>query len=165
MRHRVHTGGSDGILTSTKPHPRGWGTFPRYVGHYHRDLKQGKSRNLHDPPNSGAETLSNVEPETIFAGGLEEVVSHLTGRAAAVLRLRDRGLVKEGYRADLVLFDSETIRDAATFAVPEQPATGIRMVLVNGRIAVDEGTPTGERAGRTIRSRRSPDDNGKYVVS
>ena len=41
MRHRVHTGGSDGILTSTKPHPRGWGTFPRYVGHYHRDLSQG----------------------------------------------------------------------------------------------------------------------------
>jgi N-acyl-D-amino-acid deacylase len=161
MRHRVHTGGSDGILTSTKPHPRGWGTFPRYIGHYHRDLRQGRSRDLHTDV---ADEFASVEPETIFEGGLEEVVAHLTGRAAAVLRLKDRGLVKEGYHADLVLFDAEAIRDVATFAVPEVPAAGIRMVLVNGRVAVDEGTPTGERSGRTIRLRQADGGDG-FVVS
>jgi N-acyl-D-amino-acid deacylase len=160
MRHRVHTGGSDGILTSTKPHPRGWGTFPRYIGHYHRDLRQGKSRDLHT---DAADRFARVEPETIFEGGLEEVVAHLTGRAAAVLRLQDRGLVKEGYRADLVLFDADTIRDVATFAAPEVPAAGVRMVLVNGQIAVDESGPTGERAGRTIRLRQAEGGDG-FVV-
>ncbi|KAM0723734.1 hypothetical protein Q7P37_000724 [Cladosporium fusiforme] len=164
MRHRVHTGGSDGILTSTKPHPRGWGTFPRYLGHYHRDLSQGKSRNITGTQESKIESYENVEPETIFTGGLEEVINHLTGRPAAVLRLRDRGLVKERYRADLVLFDEETISDAATFAVPEQPAKGIRTVMVNGIIAVDEGHPTGARAGRTIRLRKASAES-EYVVS
>ena len=161
MRHRVHTGGSDGILTSTKPHPRGWGTFPRYIGHYHRDLRQGASRDLHT---STADQFASVEPEAIFTGGLEEVVAHLTGRAADVLRLPDRGLVKEGYRADLLLFDADTIRDVATFAAPEVPAAGIRMVLVNGKIAVDEGKPTGQRAGRTVRLRQGEGGDG-FVVS
>jgi N-acyl-D-amino-acid deacylase len=163
MRHRVHTAGSDGILTSTKPHPRGWGTFPRYVGHYHRDLSQGKSHNILGPKDTTAEDYEAVEPETIFDGGLEEVVAHLTGRPAAILRLRDRGLIREGYRADLVLFDANTILDVATFAVPERPAAGIRMVLVNGRIAVDEGKALGTRAGRTIRLRESALD-GKFSV-
>ena len=163
MRHRVHTGGSDGILTSTKPHPRGWGTFPRYVGHYHRDLSQGKSRNILGPKESSSEEYEAVEPEAIFKGGLEEVVAHLTGRPAAVLRLRDRGLVKEGYRADLVLFNADTILDVATFAVPERPAAGIRTVLVNGQFAVDEGRATRKRAGRTIRLRASA-EVGEYTV-
>lgn len=164
MRHRVHTGGSDGILTSTKPHPRGWGTFPRYLGHYHRDLSEGKSRNINATQGSSEEIYESVEPETIFAGGLEEVVNHLTGRPAAILRLRDRGLVKEGYHADLVLFDAESIRDAATFAVPEQPAKGIRTVMVNGTIALDEGRPTGARAGKTIRLQEAA-GKSVYVVS
>ena len=155
MRHKVHTGGSDGILTSTKPHPRGWGTFPRYVGHYHRDLSQGKSHNILD---TSAGQYEAVEPEVIFTGGLEEVVAHLTGRPAAVLRLGDRGLVKAGYRADLVLFDANTILDAATFAVPERPAAGIRTVLINGCFAVDESKATRQRAGRTIRLRVSASD-------
>jgi N-acyl-D-amino-acid deacylase len=163
MRHRVHTGGSDGILTSTKPHPRGWGTFPRYVGHYHRDLSQGKSRNILGPKDTPAEDYEVVKPETIFEGGLEEVVGHLTGRPAAILRLRDRGLIKEGYRADLVLFDANTILDVATFAMPEKSAAGIRMVLVNGCVAVDEGKALGTRAGRTIRL-RAPADEGEYSV-
>ncbi|KAK7757590.1 hypothetical protein SLS62_000605 [Diatrype stigma] len=177
MRHPRHTGGSDGILTSTKPHPRGWGTFPRYLGHYHRDLARGKSRDICGlpPASAGAaatpaagdddgDVFDDVEPETIFPGGLEEVVSHLTGRAAAVLRLRDRGLVREGYRADLVLFDAETVRDAATYADPKQPAKGIRAVLVNGVFAVEEGRATGARAGRTIRLREERDKSGKFVV-
>ena len=161
MRHPRHTGGSDGILTSTKPHPRGWGTFPRYLGHYHRDLSRGQARRIYGLQKSDVVEFDDVEPEAIFSGGLEDVVSHLTGRAAAILQLTDRGLVREGYRADLVLFDAETVRDAATFADPQQPATGIRTVLVNGKFAVDEGAATGARAGRTIRLR---DDGGKFVV-
>ncbi|RYP41924.1 hypothetical protein DL767_000661 [Monosporascus sp. MG133] len=162
MRHPRHTGGSDGILTSTKPHPRGWGTFPRYLGHYHRDLLRGKSRRIYGLQPSATPTFEDVEAETIFHGGLEEAVSHLTGRAAAIIRLRDRGLVREGYKADLVLFDAEAIRDAATFADPKQPAKGIRTVLVNGQFAVDEGKPTGARAGRTIRLKGGED--GQFLV-
>jgi len=155
MRHSRHTGGSDGILTSTKPHPRGWGTFPRYIGHYGRDLAEGKSREIYLPSPmstmSQAPIFESVEPDIIFEGGLEEVVSHLTHRAASVIRLKDRGLVQEGYRADLVLFDPHIIRDKATFTDPKQAAEGIRSVLVNGVFAVDEGKPTGARGGRTVR--------------
>lgn len=164
MRHRAHMGGSDGILTSTKPHPRGWGTFPRYLGHYHRDLSQGRARDIYSRGDPGAESFEEVEPEVIFAGGLEEAVNHLTGRPAAVLRLRDRGLVRQGYRADLVLFDAETILDAGTFSSPQRPAKGIRTVLVNGIVAVNEGKPTRIRAGKTIRMHKA--EEGKmYIVA
>ncbi|KAK5116178.1 hypothetical protein LTR62_008504 [Meristemomyces frigidus] len=158
MRHSRHTGGSDGILTSTKPHPRGWGTFPRYIGHYGRDLAEGKSRNIYAPKSNieigPAEDFEDVDAETIFEGGLEEVVHHLTGRPANVIRLEDRGLVREGCRADLVLFNAKTIRDRATFADPKQAAQGIRAVMVNGCLVVDEGEATGARAGRTIRMKK-----------
>ncbi len=151
MRHPRHTGGSDGILTSTKPHPRGWGTFGRYLGHYARDLKAGRARNIYNPDRS--DEVEEVEPENIFEGGLEEAVAHLTSRPASVIGVRDRGLIKEGFRADLVLFDPDEIRDVATFANPKQPAKGIRAVLVNGVFALDEGEPTRARAGRTIRAK------------
>lgn len=143
MRHHTHCGGSDGILTSTKPHPRAWGTFPRYLGHYARDLPLGLA-----PPAPGQ---TSVDKETVFAGGLEECVHHLTGRPAARLRLRDRGLLREGYRADLVLFDPERVEDAATFANPRQAARGVRAVLVNGVFALDETRMTGAREGKTLR--------------
>ena len=178
MQHPRHTGGSDGILTSTKPHPRGkctlyvfllplltkgspgWGTFPRYVGHYGRDLAQGRERNIYSPDRS--DDFEQVEPQRIFAGGLEEAVAHITSRPAAVIGMKDRGLVKEGYRADLVVFDPDTILDTATYANPKQPAAGIKAVLVNGEFAVDEGKATGVRNGRTVRSRHR---NGQYVVT
>ncbi|MBT2593708.1 amidohydrolase family protein [Arthrobacter sp. ISL-72] len=124
MKHRTHTGGSDGLLVGAKPHPRAWGTFPRYLGHYSRDL--------------GLLTL-------------EETVHHLTGRPAARLKLHRRGLVREGYAADVVLFDPETVRDEATFEHPRRAATGIHYVFVNGTAAIDGGQPTGARAGRALR--------------
>src|SRR5205823_8122627 len=93
MRHPAHTGGSDGLLVGARPHPRAWGTFPRYLGHYARDLR--------------------VLP-------LETCVAHLTGRPARRLRLVERGLVREGWHADLVLFDPATVRDTATFEQPHQ---------------------------------------------
>jgi N-acyl-D-amino-acid deacylase len=126
MRHRAHTAGSDGILHGAKPHPRAYGTFPRYLGTYAREL--------------------GVLP-------LEECVAHLTSRPAARLGLTDRGLVREGYRADLVLFDPDTVAEGATFAVPRTPPVGIPHVLVNGRLAVEDGRRTGVLAGRTARSR------------
>ncbi|HKS00973.1 MAG TPA: D-aminoacylase [Arthrobacter sp.] len=124
MKHRTHTGGSDGLLVGAKPHPRAWGTFPRYLGHYSRDLG----------------LLS-----------LEETVHHLTGRPAARLKLHRRGLIREGYAADVVLFDPETIQDQATFEHPRQAATGIQYVFVNGTAAIDGGHPTSARAGRALR--------------
>jgi N-acyl-D-amino-acid deacylase len=124
MRHRVHMGGSDGILVGSRPHPRAWGTFARYLARYTRELG---------------------------VLGLEACVNHLSGRPAARLGLRDRGLVREGYAADLVLFDAETVEDAATFDHPRLPATGIRSVLVNGVFAIDDGTPTGDTAGHSLR--------------
>lgn len=125
MRHPAHTGGSDGLLAGARPHPRAWGTFPRYLGHYVRELG----------------VLS-----------LEECVAHLTGRAARRLRLADRGLVREGHAADLVLFDPATVADEATYADPRRPATGIPYVLVNGVPVIDDGRHTGALAGRSIRN-------------
>ena len=161
MRHPRHTGGSDGILTSTKPHPRGWGTFPRYLGHYARDLPQGKSRDIYHAQSS--DTYEDVAPETIFEGGLEEAVAHLTSRPASVLQVKDRGLIREGYRADMVLLQVESISDVGTFAQPRQPAKGIHTVLINGELAVNEGNPTGVRAGRTVRL-KSGQGSGWEVV-
>ncbi|WP_406197872.1 D-aminoacylase [Streptomyces sp. NBC_01017] len=124
MRHRVHTGGSDGILQGTKPHPRAYGTFPHYLGHYVRELG----------------VLS-----------LEECVAHLTARPAARLRLPDRGLVREGYRADLVLFDPRTVAAGSTFEEPRRLPTGIPYVLVDGRFVIEDGRRTDVLAGRAVR--------------
>jgi N-acyl-D-amino-acid deacylase len=127
MRHRAHTGGSDGLLVGDRPHPRAWGTFPRYLARYVRDLG---------------------------VLGLAECVAHLTGRAARRLRLTDRGLVRAGWAADLVLFDPDTVADTATFADPRQPATGIPHVLVNGVPVIADNHPTGALPGHSIRGRR-----------
>ncbi|MFF6993498.1 amidohydrolase family protein [Streptomyces sp. NPDC008313] len=124
MRHRVHTGGSDGILRGDKPHPRAYGTFPHYLGHYVRELG----------------VLS-----------LEECVAHLTGRPAARLRLPDRGLVREGYRADLVLFDPATVAAGSTYEAPRTLPAGIPHVLIDGRFVVEDGRRTDVLAGRAVR--------------
>lgn len=124
MRHRVHTGGSDGILQGARPHPRAYGTFPQYLGRYVRELG----------------VLS-----------LEECVAHLTGRPAARLRLPDRGVVREGYRADLVLFDPDTVAPGATFEQPRTLPTGIPYVLIDGRFVIEDGRRTNVLAGRAVR--------------
>ncbi|MGW1140686.1 N-acyl-D-amino-acid deacylase family protein [Streptomyces zhihengii] len=124
MRHRVHTGGSDGILQGAKPHPRAYGTFPHYLGRYARELG---------------------------VLGLEEAVAHLTSRPAARLRLADRGLVREGYRADLVLFDPDTVAAGSTFEQPRTLPVGIPHVLVDGRFVIEDGVRTDVLAGRSVR--------------
>jgi N-acyl-D-amino-acid deacylase len=125
MKHRVHCGGSDAILVGERPHPRAWGTFPRYLARYVRE--------------------SGVL-------GLEECVHHLTGNPARRLGLADRGLLREGFAADLVLFDPDTILDTATFESPRQQAQGIRLVMVNGEIALEDGTRTAALSGRALRA-------------
>ncbi|MCD2464717.1 D-aminoacylase [Streptomyces sp. MBT42] len=127
MRHRVHTGGSDGILQGLKPHPRAYGTFPQYLGRYVREL--------------GVLTL-------------EDCVAHLTSRPAARLGLTDRGLVREGHRADLVLFDPETVGAGATYASPRTLPTGIPHVLVDGVFVMEDGRRTSALAGRSVRRAR-----------
>ncbi|MCL2730444.1 MAG: D-aminoacylase [Actinomycetia bacterium] len=124
MRHATHTGGSDGILHGAKPHPRAYGTFPHYLGHYVREL--------------GVLTL-------------EECVAHLTARPAARLGLPDRGLVREGHRADLVLFDPETVAAGASYDRPRELPAGIPHVLIDGRFVMRDGRRTDVLAGRSVR--------------
>lgn len=124
MKHKAHMGGSDGILVGAKPHPRVWGTFPRFLGHYSRDL--------------------GLLP-------LEQMIHHLTGRPAARLGLVERGLIRAGWAADVVLFDPHTIADASTYQDPRQPAHGISYVFVNGSPAIWNSEATGALAGRALR--------------
>ncbi|ADD42211.1 N-acyl-D-amino-acid deacylase family protein [Stackebrandtia nassauensis] len=125
MRHPAHMAGSDGLLVGGRPHPRAWGTFPRYLGHYSRDLG---------------------------LMSLEECVVHLSGRPAKRLGLTDRGLVREGWAADLVAFDPATVIDTATFAEPRRQPSGIPYVVVNGELAIDDGNRTAALGGRALRS-------------
>jgi N-acyl-D-amino-acid deacylase len=122
--------GSDGLPHDEHPHPRLWGTFPRVLGHYVREVG----------------LLS-----------LEQAVHKMTGLTAAQFGLRDRGAVREGAYADLVLFDPDAVIDRATFEHPVQPAAGIDLVLVNGRAVWRDGETTGARPGRALRRRRDLD--------
>lgn len=124
MRHPNHCAGSDGILVGGRPHPRAWGTFARYLGHYSRELG---------------------------VLGLEECVRHLAGTPARRLGLDDRGVVREAAIADLVLFDPATVIDRATFAEPRLPADGIVDVLIAGEYAIQDGVRTSVAAGRVLR--------------
>ncbi|MGH8676620.1 MAG: N-acyl-D-amino-acid deacylase family protein [Burkholderiales bacterium] len=125
MRHPSTMIGSDGIPTlEGKPHPRLYGTFARVLGRYARD-------------------------EGLFS--LAEAVHRMTGFAARKFGLRDRGVLREGAHADLVLFDPRRIIDRGTFEDPHRKPDGIEAVYVNGVKAISGGQPTGARAGRVLR--------------
>ncbi len=115
--------GSDGLPGQPRPHPRLWGTFPRVLGRYVRQQK----------------LLS-----------LATAVHKMTGLSAETFGLRGRGFVREGYVADLVLFDPDTVEDAATFEHPEQPSHGISTVIIDGAVAWQDGAGAGERRGRFL---------------
>jgi N-acyl-D-amino-acid deacylase len=106
-----------------KPHPRTYGTFPRVLGEYAREQK-------------------------LFP--LETAVHKMTGMCAARLRFRDRGLVREGYAADLAIFDPRTVKDESTFADPHRYPTGIPYVVVNGAVVVDGGRMRPLGTGRVL---------------
>jgi N-acyl-D-amino-acid deacylase len=114
-----------GIVAQGMPHPRFYGTFPRVIGHYVRD-----ERSL----------------------PLEAAVRKMTGATAAALRLRDRGLLREGYRADIAIFDPTDFVDRATYAEPHQYPSGPRTtVLVNGIVVVANARHTGALPGKVLR--------------
>jgi N-acyl-D-amino-acid deacylase len=124
MAHPLSMIGSDGLPHDSFPHPRLWGAFPRVLGHYVRDIK-------------------------LFP--LEVAVHKMTGRVADVFGLKDRGVIRAGAFADLVLFDPETVADAADFDNPTLPADGIAETWVAGQSAYVHGHgATTARAGRVL---------------
>jgi N-acyl-D-aspartate/D-glutamate deacylase len=115
---------TDGPLRAGVPHPRNFGTFPRVLGRYVREMK----------------VIS-----------LEEAVRKMSSLPASILGLTDRGTIKEGMWADLVIFDPATVADKATFADPFQYPVGIDTVLVNGTVVLEEGTHTNARPGQVLK--------------
>ena len=115
--------GSDGIPVGESPHPRLWGTFPRVLGHYSRDIG-------------------------LFP--LETAVWKMSGLTARNFGLHERGTLKVGHHADIVIFDAATVRDAANYKTPTLPAEGIDTVIVNGAVTWQHGVHSGARAGQVI---------------
>ena len=111
-----------GPMAKGIPHPRSYGAFPRILSRFVRDLK---------------------------AIDLEQAIYKMTGMPAVKLRLNDRGLIKPGLAADLVIFDPAEISDQATYDNPHQYADGIFHVIVNGDLVVQEAVHTGARPGRS----------------
>ncbi len=112
------------VLGRGVPHPRSYGSAPRVLGRY-------------------------VRERSILA--LETAVAKLSSVPAARLGLADRGRLRVGWKADVVIFDAETVTDTATFDDPARYPIGIRDVIVNGRLAVRDGDETGDRPGRLLR--------------
>jgi len=124
--HPACTVGSDGVLLGKHPHPRGFGCYPRVLARYVRET------------------------------GLlswEQAIQKMTGLPAARLNLPDRGRLREGAWADVVVLDPKRVTDAATFAEGRLPPTGIEWVLVNGQIVVESGEYLGSNAGQALRPR------------
>ena len=131
--------GTDGLPRDPRPHPRLWGAFPRVLARYCRD-------------------------ERLFT--LPQAVHRMTGLPAARFGLADRGVIRVGAWADLVLFDPSTIKDCATYAHPQQPADGISAVYVNGVLSAAQRRATGCRAGRFLpRARSAPMLTDSAVVA
>jgi N-acyl-D-aspartate/D-glutamate deacylase len=127
MQHPFTMHASDGSLTKfgeDHPHPRAYGTFPRILGHYVREMK----------------VLS-----------LEEAIRKMTSLPAQRLSLNDRGIIKEGYVADIAIFDADRVIDKSTFEKPHQYPEGIEYVIVGGVVTVEKNKLTPNRAGKVLR--------------
>ncbi len=124
MRHPSTMIGTDGIGWGSRPHPRHFGSYPRILGYYVRD--------------EGVLTL-------------EEAVHKATGMPAAKFALTDRGVIREGAYADLVLFDPETVAEVSTYEDPRRAPEGMPFVFVNGEAVVRDGEHTHARVGRVLR--------------
>lgn len=138
LSHPAAMVGSDGLPFDAHPHPRLWGTFPRVLGHYCRELK-------------------------LFP--LEDAVHRMTGLSATTFGLAGRGFVRAGLYADLCVFDADTVVDRADFARPALPSTGIDWVIVNGEPVWADGAPTGARPGRVLRRQALRDDGARLAAA
>ncbi len=118
---------TDGILSPGKPHPRLYGAFPRILGKYVREEKN-------------------------FT--LEEAINKMTQKPAEVMRIPNRGELKEGYFADVTIFNPETIIDKGTYTDPVQFPEGIEYVIVNGGVTIENGEHVGQRSGKVLRRGR-----------
>jgi N-acyl-D-amino-acid deacylase len=127
IKHPAGMVGSDSVFIGDKPSPRTYGSFPRILGEFVRD-------------------------ERVL--GLSEAIRKMTSFAALRLGLVDRGLLKDGFKADIVVFDPATVRATATYARPKQFPEGIPYVAVNGQLVVDGGRHTGAHPGRALRHGR-----------
>ena len=116
----------EGVFLKSNSHPRAYGNFAKLLAQYVR---------------------------TDHAVTLTDAIHRLTGLPAANLSLQQRGLLKSGYFADVVVFDPATIQDHSTYVKPHQLATGVRDVLVNGHLALADGNATGSTSGRFVRGR------------
>ena len=114
----------EGVFLTSSTHPRAYGNFARVRGTYVRDEK---------------------------AAALPDAIRRLTSLPATNLGLKDRGSLKAGYAADFVVFDPARVSDTATFSKPQQLATGVRDVFVNGVQVLKDGTHTGAKPGRVVR--------------
>jgi N-acyl-D-amino-acid deacylase len=126
MQHPATAIGSDGPLSVFgvgAPHPRQYGTFARVLGHFVRER--------------GVITL-------------EDAIRKMSSLTAQRLGIRDRGLLAENYYADIAVFDADEIIDMATFEEPHQYAVGMKYVLVNGQLVVEDGQHTGRRPGKIL---------------
>ena len=132
MRHPAVSFITDGLM-SGRPHPRAYATYPRILGRYVRE--QG--------------VLS-----------LEEAVRKMTSLPARKIRLRNKGVIAEGYDADLVVFDPDTVIDKNSYDDPRVHPAGIAHVLVNGVFVVEDAALTGARPGRVIRDEPPRKGNG-----
>ncbi|WP_348750633.1 N-acyl-D-amino-acid deacylase family protein [Pseudomonas rhodesiae] len=133
LAHPLTVVGSDGLPEDPFPHPRLWGAFPRVLGHFSRDVG-------------------------LFP--LHTAVHKMTGLSAARFGLSERGQIREGHWADLVLFDPLRVRDVADFKAPQRAAEGIEGVWVNGVLSYQEGQANGQRSGRFLA--RSGDLRGGF---
>ncbi|MBA2892835.1 N-acyl-D-amino-acid deacylase family protein [Nonomuraea soli] len=125
LRHPAHTGGSDGIYVGGHPHPRGFGAFARFLGRHVRELGDWS---------------------------WPEAIVHLASHPSRRFGLDDRGLVRPGFAADLVVIDPSTVADLATYAAPRTLAAGIDEVFVSGVRVLSGGALTGVTPGRALRS-------------
>ena len=125
LQHPIHLVGSDGILVGDMPHPRGWGSHVRFLAHYVRDL----------------ELLT-----------WEEGIRHMTSAATQRLGFLERGLVRPGMIADIVVFDPETLQDTATYENPRSYPIGVSHVINNGTLVVENSQTTGATPGRALRN-------------
>jgi N-acyl-D-amino-acid deacylase len=124
LQHPAYMVCSDGILVGDRPHPRGWGSHVRFLVRYVREL--------------GLLTW-------------EEGVRKMTSATARRIGALERGLIRPGMMADLVIFNPETLQDTATYDNPKQYPEGVNFVVVNGELVIEDGEPTGATPGRSLR--------------